>query len=131
MESACVQLTDLPDEILIIIFKQLHYVEALYSLIDVNKRLNKILHDPSFTSALTLMDHSVDGRICSLPYPMFYRFLQILPRIHHKIQWLNLEPLTMNRILLSANYPNLYGLGLYGLEMQKFEHLFTSKIVLF
>jgi hypothetical protein len=130
MECACVQLTDLPDEILMIIFKQLHNVEALYSLTDVNKRLYKILQDPIFTSALTLMDHSVDGRICSLPYPMFYRFCsQILPRIHHKIQWLNLEPLTMNTILLSANYPNLYGLGLYGLEMQKVKYLFNSKIV--
>ena len=80
MEYSSVQLTDLPDEILIIIFKQLDNVEALYSLINVNKRLNKILHDPIFTSSLTLMDHSVDGRICSLSYSMFNRFcLQILP----------------------------------------------------
>jgi hypothetical protein len=78
------------------------------------------------------MDHSVDGRVCSLPYPMFNRFcLQILPQIHHKIQWLNLEPLTMNTFLLSENYPNLSGLGLYGLEMQKVKYLFTSKLVLF
>ena len=37
----------------------------------------------------------------------------------------------MDTILLSANYPNLYGLGLYGLKMQKVKYLFTSKIVLF
>ena len=37
MKYGCVQLTDLSDEILMIILKQLHNVEALYSLIDVNK----------------------------------------------------------------------------------------------
>ncbi|CAF2819832.1 unnamed protein product [Rotaria sp. Silwood2] len=103
-----------------------------YSLIGVNKRLNKILHDPTFTSVLTLIDYSVDGCICSLPYPMFYRFCsQILPQIYHKIQWLHLELLTMNTILLSANYPNLYGLGLYGLKMQKVKYLFTDETLIY
>ncbi|CAF3716482.1 unnamed protein product [Rotaria socialis] len=128
MKYSCVQLTDLADEILMIIFNQLHNVEALYSLIGVNKRLNKILHDPTFTCVLTLMDYSVDGSISSLPYPMFHRFCsQILPQIHHKIQWLHLELLTMDAILLSANYPNLYGLGLYGLKMRKVTYLFTDE----
>ncbi|CAF4649203.1 unnamed protein product, partial [Rotaria sp. Silwood1] len=35
--------------------------------------------------------------------------LQILPKIHHKIQFLNLESSSMERILLSTNCPNLYG----------------------
>ncbi|CAM4839507.1 unnamed protein product [Rotaria magnacalcarata] len=63
---------------------------------------------------------------------MFHRFCsQILPQIHHKIQWLHLELLTMNAILLSANYPNLYGLGLYGLKMQKVTYLFTDETLLY
>jgi hypothetical protein len=30
---------------------------------------------------------------------------QILPKIHHKIKWLNLESSIMNDILLCTNYP--------------------------
>ncbi|CAF4156881.1 unnamed protein product [Rotaria magnacalcarata] len=118
-----------------ILFRQRtkEYNELYIRLIErVIKRLNKILHDPTFTCVLTLMDYSVDGSISSLPYPMFHRFCsQILPQIHHKIQWLHLELLTMNAILLSANYPNLYGLGLYGLKMQKVTYLFTDETLLY
>ncbi|UJR30007.1 hypothetical protein I4U23_017553 [Adineta vaga] len=131
MEYSCVQLTDLPDEILMIIFKKLRNVEALYSLTDVNTRLNKILHDPVFTSVLTLMDRSVNNRICSLSYPILHRFyLQILPQIHHKIQWLSLEISTMY-IIPSKNDPNLYGLGFYGIRIQEVRCLFTNEYFLY
>ncbi len=130
MEYSGVQLTDLPNEILMTIFKQLDGVEILYSLIGVSKRLNKIVHDPIFTHELTLLNNRLDGSICSLSYPMLIRFcLEILPQIHHKIEWLNLESSSMAHILLSANYPNLYGLGLYGLEIERAKYLFTGKIV--
>ncbi|CAF4737824.1 unnamed protein product, partial [Rotaria sp. Silwood2] len=52
-------------------------------------------------------------------------FLQILPSIHHKIQWLDVESSSVERILLSTNYPNLYRLGLYNLEIEEAKHLFT------
>jgi hypothetical protein len=130
MEHSCIQFTDLPDEILMIIFKQLYNIEVLYSFIGVNKRLNKIVHDSTFTNVLTLLNYPLDGSICSLPYPMLNRFyLQILPQIHHKIEWLNLESSSMEHILLSTNYPNLYGLGLYDLEIERAQYLFTGKIV--
>jgi hypothetical protein len=132
MEYSDIQLTDLPDEILMTIFKQLNGAEILYSLIGVNKRLNKIVHDSSFTSMLTLLNYHLDGSIYSLSYPMLDRFCsEILPEINHKIEWLNLELSSMARILLSTNYPNLYGLGLYGLEIEIAKYLFTGKIVLF
>ncbi len=38
-----IQLNDLPDEILLIIFKKLNNIELLYSLINVNKRVKKIV----------------------------------------------------------------------------------------
>jgi hypothetical protein len=44
MEYSCVQLNDLPDEILMIIFTKLANAEVLCSLLGVNKRLNKIAH---------------------------------------------------------------------------------------
>jgi len=132
MEYLDIQLTDLPDEILMTIFKQLNGAEILYSLIGVNKRLNKIVHDSNFTSMLTLLNYHLDGSISSLSYPMLDRFCsEILPEINHKIEWLNLELSSMARILLSTNYPNLFGLGLYDLEIEIAKYLFTGKIVLF
>ncbi|CAF4739499.1 unnamed protein product, partial [Rotaria sp. Silwood2] len=44
--------------------------------------------------------------------------LQILPSIRHKIKWVNLESSSMKRILHATNYPNLYGLGLYDIEIE-------------
>ncbi|CAF4783248.1 unnamed protein product, partial [Rotaria sp. Silwood2] len=59
-----------------------------------------------------------------LPYLMLHRFcLQILPKIHDKIKWLNLESLSMKRILLPTNYSNLYELGLYDLEIERVKNL--------
>jgi hypothetical protein len=61
-------------------------------------------------------------------YPILDRFCShILLEIHHKIKWLNLESLTMERILLSTNYPNLYGLGLYHILNEAALRLFTGK----
>ncbi len=56
-----------------------------------------------------------------------YFCLKILPSIHHKIQWLNLESLSMERILLTTNYPNLYGLGLYNISIENALTLFIGK----
>ncbi|CAF1622640.1 unnamed protein product [Rotaria sp. Silwood1] len=127
MAHSLVQLNDLPDEILMIIFKNLDNDEVLYSLIGVNKRLNTFVHDSTFTSHLTLMRRFSNNTIHPLSDTIIDRFLQILPSIHHKIQWLDVESSSMERIL-STNYPNLYGLGLYNLEIEKAKHLFTSKI---
>ncbi|CAF5097090.1 unnamed protein product [Rotaria sp. Silwood1] len=125
MAHSLVQLNDLPDEILMIIFKNLDNDEVLYSLIGVNKRLNTFVHDSTFTSHLTLMRRFSNNTIHPLSDTIIDRFLQILPSIHHKIQWLDVESSSMERIL-STNYPNLYGLGLYNLEIEKAKHLFTK-----
>ncbi|CAF4786437.1 unnamed protein product, partial [Rotaria sp. Silwood2] len=119
MEHSSVELNDLPDEILMIILKKMCNVEVLYSLKGVNKRLNAVAHDSIFTNRLTLMRCVSDHRINPLPDAILDRFcLQILPEIHHKIKWLNLESSSMERILLATNYPNLYGLGLYDIEIE-------------
>ncbi|CAF4750005.1 unnamed protein product, partial [Rotaria sp. Silwood2] len=119
MEHLSTELNDLPDEILMIILKKLFNTEVLYSLIDVNKRLNTIVRDPIFTSHLTLMRCFSDNSNYPLPDPILDRFcLQILPSIHHKIKWVNLESSSMKRILHATNYPNLYGLGLFDIEIE-------------
>ncbi|CAF3873105.1 unnamed protein product [Rotaria sp. Silwood1] len=119
MNCSSIQLNDLPNENLVLIFKNLNNINLLYSIIGVNKRFNEIAHDSMFTNCLTLFGYLTNGYIYPLPKLMLDRFcLQILPEIHHKINWLDLEPLTMKRILLSANYPNLTGLGISNIEKQ-------------
>ncbi|CAF4938212.1 unnamed protein product, partial [Rotaria magnacalcarata] len=84
----------------------------------VNKRLTTIAHDSIFTSHLTL--YFSNKFIKPLPDQILYRFCsQMLPQIHHKIEWLNLEPTSMKRILHATNYPHLYGLGLYAVSVEQ------------
>ncbi|CAF1487412.1 unnamed protein product [Rotaria sordida] len=126
MEHLSIKLNDLPDEILITILKKLYNVEVLYSLIGVNKRFNTIAHDSTFASYLTLFCKQ-DDLISPLPDPMLDRFCsQILPSIHYKVKSLKLESTSMERILLTTNYPNLYELGLYGIDVEKAMSLFID-----
>ncbi|CAF3996996.1 unnamed protein product [Rotaria sordida] len=127
MEYSSVQLNDLSDEILLIIFKNLNNIDLLYSLIGVNKRLNNIVHDSMFTSSLTLFNHSSYNNIYSLSDLMLDRFcFQILPSIHHKIKWIDVEISSMKRILC-ANYPILSGLGIYNIEKDTDLDIFTDE----
>jgi len=122
-------LDDLLDEILMIILKKMYNIEVLYSLIDVNKRLDTIVHDSVFKSNLTLMTPSSNGAFYRFTNSMLDRFcLQILPKIHRKIEWLNLESSSIERILLCRIYPNLNRLGLYDLSLETARDLFTGKI---
>ncbi|CAF2910239.1 unnamed protein product [Rotaria sp. Silwood2] len=129
MEYSCIKLNDLPDEILMIILKKLHYIDVLYSLISVDKRLNAIASDSVFTKDLALMSTSSNDLSYEFTDPILDRFyLQILPKINYKIEWLNVESSSMQRILLPTNYPNLHGLGLYNLASNTARDLFTGKI---
>ncbi|CAF3181904.1 unnamed protein product [Rotaria sp. Silwood2] len=115
MEHISIKINDLLDEILIIILEKLSNIEVLYSLIDINKRLNTIAHDSIFTSHLTLICFFND-----FTDPLPDRFcLQILSEIHYKVKWLDLESISMKCILLVSNYPNLYELDLYGTDIKK------------
>ncbi|CAF2963815.1 unnamed protein product [Rotaria sp. Silwood2] len=132
MFNSCVRLNDLPDEILISIFKKLSNAEVLYYLLGVNKRINKIVHDYVFTNDLSLLMSTSDDLIYSLPDLILDRFCShILPKIHQQIQWLHLESRSMERILLATNYPNLYGISLHNIHAKTAMDLFTSKIFYF
>ncbi|CAF3367126.1 unnamed protein product [Rotaria sp. Silwood2] len=113
---------------LFIFKKKLNNVTVLYCLMDANKRLDKMLHDSIFTSNLTLLKYFSYDSIYSLCNPMLKRFCsEILPKINNKIQWFNPELSSMERILLSANYPDLFGLGIHNTEMETALYLFTDQ----
>ncbi|CAF3269139.1 unnamed protein product [Rotaria sp. Silwood2] len=139
--SSSVQLTDLPDEILMMIFKKFDNITLLYSLSDVNIRLNKIVYGFIFTNRLTLLIF-VPIRLIkltslsiyyvySLPRLILDRYcLHILPKIHENVTWLDLESSSMERILLATNYPNLSGIALYNIQLECAIHIFSGKIFL-
>ncbi|CAF3777608.1 unnamed protein product [Rotaria sp. Silwood1] len=130
MEYSCVQLNNLPDEILMIILKKLANIEVLYSLANVNKRLNRIAQDSVFTNELALFLSTCNGFVYALPDPILDGFCShILPEIHQKIQWLQLESLSMDRSLRATKYPNLYGISLYNIQAETVISLFTGLMV--
>ncbi|CAF3958679.1 unnamed protein product, partial [Rotaria sp. Silwood1] len=105
--------------------------QVLYSLIGVNKWLNTFVHDSVFTSHLTLMRRFFNDSIYPLSDTILDRFyFAILPSIHHKIQWLNVESLSMEHVLFCTDYPNLCKLGLCNHEIERAKHLFTNGNVL-
>jgi hypothetical protein len=132
MNHSIIQLNDLPDEILLIILKKLWNIRVLYSLIGVNKKLDRIACDPVFTRCLSLVNGSSYNSIVPLPHVVLHRFCsQILPRIHHQIEQLNLESSTMKRIFSTKNYHNLRELGLYKFHAKTAISLFTGKTLIF
>ena len=111
---------DLPDEILLIICNKMNIVDVFYSLVNVNQRFDRLVLDPLTIRHLDMtirtiksvydqtfsIDNEILSRICD----------KILCRIHHQVNTLTVEPYSMKRILLAANYPQLYSLSLINLE---------------
>ncbi|CAF3279969.1 unnamed protein product [Rotaria sp. Silwood2] len=127
MNDLLVQLDDLPDEILMYIFKKLYNDEVLYSLMDVNQRLNRILHDRIFTRHLCLLKYCrIDNSTIPLPDSILNRFCsKILPKIGHQIETLYLERTSIERVLHATNYINLNKLGLCDIHYKEAMSLFT------
>jgi hypothetical protein len=114
------KLNHLPDEILLLILKNLNNFEVLYYFHDVNQRLKRITHDPIFTSHLNLVKWSCNkmiNKFCS----------QILPEICEKVKWFNLESSLIRDILSSNKYSNLCGVNLYNVDETTINFLFTGK----
>ncbi len=129
MNDLLIQLDDLPDEILMYIFKKLYNDEVLYSLMDVNQRLNRILHDRIFTRHLCLLKYCrIDNSTIPLPDLILDRFCsKILPKIRHQIETLYLEGTSIERVLHARNYINLNKLGLCDITYNEAMYLFTGK----
>jgi hypothetical protein len=129
MESSCIGLNNLPDEILMIVFQKLNNVDVLYSFHGVNHRLNKIIHDSIFTNRLSFVQRLkckfIDLLHCDAILNRYC--LQILPDIHDKIKWLDLEASSMKHTLCATDYPNLNSLGLYNIDEESIRYLSTSK----
>lgn len=130
-----IKLLDFPNEILLIIFEKLQTIDALYSLMDVNRRFDRLaltcldVHDLDMTNGITLdsvheqtlqVDSQVLSRICE----------QILPRIRHRVHKLTVERHLMKQILFTTNYPQLYSLSLVNFQESTIQQHLTGMIFL-
>ncbi len=122
---------DLPNEILLIIFNKLNMVDVFNSLVNVCERFDQLIFDPFHIRNLDMtsmtmksifdrtysVDDQVLSRICS----------NILPRIHHQVNELIIEQHSIQRVLHTFNYPQLYSLTLMDFEAERLSKYLTGK----
>ncbi|CAF3365802.1 unnamed protein product [Rotaria sp. Silwood2] len=127
MNLSKVALLDLPNEILFMIFKKLDNIDVLYSLLDVdNQRLDIIAQENTFTNTLNFLIITLTDDILSLTDSIVDRFCtNILPRIHQNVKSLILDSLSMERILLVGDYPNLTEIKLFNFNDKIVSRYFT------
>ena len=122
MNNSNVTLIDLPDEILVMIFKKLHNLDVLYSLVGVNKKLDNVSCDISFTRSIDLMKISSD----KMKNDRFS--MHILPRIHNKIECLTIQACFLPRVIHTNNYFKLHKLHLMDLKLKMAPDIFFSML---
>ena len=121
MNRSNIHLLDLPDEILLIILKNLNNIDVLYFLLNINnRRLNILAQENTFTNILKFVsidDISLINRFCE----------DILPIIHYNVKCFIFDPVCMERILLATDYPNLTQLKIFHFQQEIVLKYFTSK----
>jgi hypothetical protein len=129
MNQSNVGLLDLPNEILLIILKKLDNMDVLYSLLDVdNQRLDIIAQENIFTNTLNFVLTTFTNDISSISDTIVDRFCKdILPRIHHNVKSLIVDSVSLERILLAADYPNLTELKFFNFNGKIASRYFTGK----
>ncbi|CAF4340298.1 unnamed protein product, partial [Rotaria sp. Silwood2] len=108
--------------------------DVLYSLVDITQRFNQLALDPfyilnlnmtsktmkSFYDHVYLIDNQVLDRICK----------NILPRIYRQINELIVEQYSMERVLHTINYPQLYSLTLMDFSEEVLFNYLTNNTIL-
>jgi hypothetical protein len=106
-----VNILDLPDEILEFILNQLKTIDICYSLVGVNQRFNRLTLNSRYIHDLDFAIESITNRHSSMCIDILDRICEeILPQINQKITRLTLEPFSIERVLGTVYYPQLYSL---------------------
>ena len=122
MDRSSIHLLDLPDEILLILFKKLDNVDVLHSLIGINhQRLDRLTREKTFSNFLSFTSTFANNteamdRFC----------IDIEPRIHLNVKRIVVEAAFMERIILAADYPYLTELKLSNFQRDTSLDYFTS-----
>jgi hypothetical protein len=112
---------DLPDEILLIIFNKLSSIDALFSLVDVNERFDRLvlnsLHIRNLDTTNMVIKSYYD-RTFSIENNVLSRICEkILPRINHQLNALITEQNSVKH-MLTVNYPQLNSLSLVNFQKE-------------
>ncbi len=120
---------DLPNEILLIIFNELNMIDVLYSFVNINERFNRLVLDPLYIRHIDMTINSSSNGISSIDNLVLDRICKtILPQIHHQVNKLTVEPHSMECVLLSLDYPQLYSLSLVGFQEETLFQYLTGKL---
>ena len=124
---------DLPNEILLIIFNKLNKVDVLYSLVDITQRFDQLVLDPFYIRNLNMTSMTMKSfydRTYSIDNQVLDRICKnILPRIYRQINELIVEQHSMERVLHTINYPQLYSLTLMDFSEEVLFNYLTSKLI--
>ncbi|CAF2142563.1 unnamed protein product [Rotaria magnacalcarata] len=128
MNDSTVNILSLFDEILLVIYNKLDNMDVLYSLIGVNRKLDRLARDITFTQSVDLFtilsNESNDSRNKSI----LDRFcFDILPQIQHNIESLTLDSLLIDRVFRIGNYSKLHKLTFLNLQFEMASRLFNDK----
>ncbi|CAF1307846.1 unnamed protein product [Rotaria sordida] len=104
-------------------------MDVLYSLLGVdNQRVDTILQENIFTTTLNFVLTTLTDDIFLIAVPILYRFcINILPRIHYNVKSLILDSISMEKILLAGNYPNLTQLKFFNFNGKIVSCYFTGQ----
>lgn len=108
MSVSSANILSLSDDVLLYILKQLDNLDVLYSFIGVNKQLDRVARDVTFTRSLDFAGHVFNEAKEANAHTIFERFCsEILPRIQHLVQSLTVHPQSIDRVLSAGSYPQL------------------------
>jgi hypothetical protein len=120
-------LLDLPNEVLLLIIKQLPMVDVLYSFLGVTHRLGQLLLSSVYTRTLNLTCLKVDTlakRIYSTDgHAMETIYREVLPRFHQHGAHLIVDQSALERVFHVGDYPELHSLSSRDMDEAYFQAL--------
>ena len=124
-------LVQLPNEMIMLIMKQLNMVDVLYSLVNITQRLDQLVLNSNYTRILNLtclkselfpnrsysIDDDVLERICK----------DVLPRISDEVIELIIDQHSMKCVLRARDYRELVSLSLIDIDETFFSNIGQGK----
>lgn len=111
MSRSEMNILDLPNEILVMIFKNLHSADALYSLIDVNDRFASMvldsLHIRRLDTVMLIRKYQVRRCTSIVGETLSEICNKILPRFHERLNELVVDQHSMEHLLRVVPYSRL------------------------
>ncbi|CAF3472364.1 unnamed protein product [Rotaria socialis] len=128
MNHSTVNILALCDEMVLAILNKLNNMDVLYSLIGVNKKLDSLVRDITFTQSIDLVTISSNEHNDSRNKSILDRFcFDIIPRIQHNIESLTLDPLSIDRVLCIGNYSKLHKVALVNVQFEIASRIFNNE----